>query len=155
MGIPFIPVKGILGSDYLKIENGLKVIQNPYDHNEIAVVQAIRPDVAIVHGFKGAQSGYALIDKMTTSLLAIHASKRTIISVEEIVSEDELHPNLQQILVQPIYVDALAHAPKGAYPTGCPGYYDGDEIQIQTYMKASQSQNTFDDYLQEFIYSHL
>jgi glutaconate CoA-transferase subunit A len=155
MGIPFIPVKGILGSDYLKIKNGLKVIQNPYDNDEIAVVRAIRPDVAIVHGFKGTQSGYALIEKMTTSLLAIRASKRTIISVEEVVSEEELFPNHQQVLVQPIYVDALVHAPKGAYPTGCPGYYDLDDKQIQTYMKASQSQNTFDAYLQELIYSHL
>jgi glutaconate CoA-transferase subunit A len=155
MGIPFIPVKGILGSDYLNIENGLKVTQNPYDHNEIAVVQAIRPDVAIAHGFKGTQSGYALIDKMTTSLLAIQASKRTIISVEEIVSEDGLLPNHQQVLVQPIYVGALVHAPKGAYPTGCPGYYDRDDTQIQTYMKASKSQNTFDVYLREFINSPL
>lgn len=152
MGIPFIPVKGIVGSDYLKIDNGIKIIQNPYDNSKIAVIEAIRPDVAILHGFKATETGFALIDRMTNAILPIHAAKRVIISVEEIVSESKLFENKQQILVQPIYIDILVHVPKGAYPTKCPGYYDRDDSQILAYLKASKSQETFDAYLQKFIY---
>ena len=151
MGIPFVPVKGILDSDYLKIDNGMKVIQDPYSSNEIAVISSIRPDVAIIHGFKGTHTGYALIDRMTNSVLAIHASNKVIISVEEIMTEDNLLPSLHQALVQPFYIDFLVQAKEGAHPTKCPGYYDWDKTQILAYIEASKSQEAFDAYLEQII----
>lgn len=153
MGVPFIPIKGIIGSDYLEIDNGIKIVQNPYGGESIPVIEAIRPDIAIIHGFKATQTGYALIDRMTDPILAIHAAKRVIISVEEIVSENHLTPNNQQLLVHPVYIDTLIHAPRGAHPTRCPGYYDQDDAQILAYLKASKSQETFDAYLMQYVCS--
>ena len=52
MGIPFIPVKGVLGSNYLALDNGITKIENPYGPDEIAVIEALRPEVAVLHGLR-------------------------------------------------------------------------------------------------------
>jgi glutaconate CoA-transferase subunit A len=47
-GIPFIPLRGILGSDLLRVRPDWRVIDNPYGENDpIVLIPAIRPDVAL------------------------------------------------------------------------------------------------------------
>ena len=58
MNVPFVPVRGLLGTDYLKVRPDFRVLPNPYDPKEpIVIVPAVAPDVAVFHGFKGDRHG--------------------------------------------------------------------------------------------------
>ena len=47
-GVPFVPLRGILGSDLLAHRPDWKVIDNPFAAGDaIVVIPAIRPDVAL------------------------------------------------------------------------------------------------------------
>src|SRR5262249_38580270 len=49
-GVPFVPLRGILGSDLLAHRPDWKVIDNPYAPGDrIVALPAIRPDVALFH----------------------------------------------------------------------------------------------------------
>src|SRR5579862_9756206 len=52
-GLPFMPVRGLIGSDILRHrmhEDGWRVIDNPFaDNDPIVLVPAVRPDVALFH----------------------------------------------------------------------------------------------------------
>ena len=49
-GVPFMPIRGLIGSDLMKVRPDWKVIANPFDPDDpIVVVPAIRPDFALFH----------------------------------------------------------------------------------------------------------
>ena len=49
-GVPFMPIRGILGSDVLSHRADWKVIDNPFAADDpIVIVRAISPDVALFH----------------------------------------------------------------------------------------------------------
>ncbi|WP_152401424.1 CoA transferase subunit A [Paenibacillus cellulositrophicus] len=152
-GIPFIPVRGLLGTGYMDIRSDFRVIVNPFDMEEsIAVVPAIRPDVAIFHAFQADTHGNVAAYPGHNNRLLAQASRHVIVSVEEIVTPEELsrHPGT---IIPSVYITAVVHAPQGAYPTGCPGYYGIDSDHIRTYVEASRSEPTFREYIDRFIRS--
>lgn len=152
MGIPFIPVRGLVGTDYLRIRPDFQVIANPYDKEEhIAIVPAIRPDVAIFHGFKADTLGNVVADPLQNNRLLAQAAQVTIASVEEIVSPEELR-NETGTYIPAMFLTGIVHVPLGASPTSCPGRYDIDQEQISIYMEASQSEAAFNEYLRRFVF---
>src|SRR5207344_791645 len=49
-GVPFMPLRGLIGSDVLKHRPDWKVIDNPFDKDDpIVLLPAIQPDVALFH----------------------------------------------------------------------------------------------------------
>jgi glutaconate CoA-transferase subunit A len=151
MGIPFIPVKGVLGSNYLALDNGITRIENPYGPGEIAVIEALRPEVAVLHGLRATRTGYVVVDRGSASLLLIQASDTVIVSVEEIIEDDGLSIAPDETIAEPIYVDYIVHAPRGALPTACPGHYERDDHEIQAYVKACESSSAFQGYLERLL----
>ncbi|MFE5321786.1 CoA transferase subunit A [Paenibacillus sp. NPDC056579] len=151
MGIPFIPVRGLIGTDYMRIRSDFLQITNPYDEKEqLAIVPAIRPDVALFHAYKADTSGNVLAHPAHNNRLLAQASRHTIVSVEEIVSPDELRME-KGSLIPSVYITAIVHQPSGARPTACPGYYSVDGGHIQMYLDASRSEEQFNLYLQENV----
>ncbi|MBC7105756.1 MAG: hypothetical protein H5T97_07440 [Firmicutes bacterium] len=149
MGLPFMPVRGLIGTDYLRIRPDFKVIRNPYGEDELVAIPAIRPRLALIHGFRADRYGNVLTDKRESDPLLARAAERTVASVEEIVSE--VVPERDRVVIPGIYVDAVVHLPGGAGPTACPGYYDVDDGEIQRYLSAARSPETFRQYLAEFV----
>ena len=86
MGAPFLPVRGILGSIYPEVNADFKVIPDPFSGEEMVVVKALKPDVTLVHGSKGDESGNILIPRLADWPLAIRASQTVIATVEERVA---------------------------------------------------------------------
>jgi len=59
-GVPFQPVGGVHGSDLAAL-NGWRRIQDPYGSGqEVYVIPAIRPDVAVIHANEVDEHGNAL-----------------------------------------------------------------------------------------------
>jgi glutaconate CoA-transferase subunit A len=152
-GIPFMPMPLVGGTDLLKLHPEYKTITCPYTGQKLTIVPALKPDVCIIHAHYGDPSGNVkLYRPHFADLLMATASETTIVSVEEIVSEEkmkELEPELPGY-----HVAALVHIPFGAHPTSCYPNYVYDRKHIAHYMEfAQKGQEVFEkEYLQKFVY---
>jgi glutaconate CoA-transferase, subunit A len=152
MNVPFVPVRGLLGTDYMKIRPDFLQIANPYDPAEtIALVPAIAPEVAVFHGFQGDRYGNVVASGAHDAKLIVQASKRAVATVEEVVDGNLAEEPRTGVLVPGIHVDAVVHAPRGAHPTSCSGYYDVDADHIREYMQAARTDETFRNYLDRYV----
>ncbi|MFC5703903.1 CoA transferase subunit A [Cohnella faecalis] len=150
-GIPFMPVRGLIGTDYMNVRDDFRAITNPFDEKEtIAVVPALRPDVAVFHAFQADVDGNVLASSSQNNRLLAQAAKRTIVTVEEVVGRGELSLGSGSFIPS-LYLSAVVHAPNGAYPTGCPGYYAQDAAYVRDYAAASKSEQAFESYLSKMV----
>lgn len=152
-GIPFIPLRGIVETDLIAQRDDWKVIDNPFNPGEpIAVLKAIRPDVALFHAPLADRFGNVFISREREVLLMAQAAYRTLISVEAITDEDLLQDQARAGAVLPsIYVDAIAHAPKGAWPLGLQDYYSVDDAAIARYMGMAKTAEGFAAYVDDWL----
>lgn len=152
MNVPFVPVRGLLGTDYMRVRPDFKEIANPYDPAErIALVPAIAPDVAVFHGWQGDRSGNVVTSAASDARLIAQASRRVIATVEELVDGDLARQPVRGALVTGIHVTAVAPAPRGAHPTACHGRYPVDREHLGRYMEAAASDATFKAYLDRYV----
>jgi glutaconate CoA-transferase subunit A len=152
MNVPFVPVRGLLHTDYMKIRSDFLTMPNPYDPAEpIAIVPAVAPDVAVFHGFTGDRFGNVITAGALDAKLIAQASRRVIATVEEIADGDLATVPHTGALVPGIHVTAVVHAPRGAHPTSCAGRYPDDGAHIRAYMRAAQGDDTFKAYLDRYV----
>ena len=150
MGVPFLPVRGILGSAYLAVNPRFRVMPDPFSGEELVAVQALTPDVTLIHGALGDSQGNILIPRVSDWRLAVTASVKVIATVEERVP-GVLQNRSEWRLIPAIYLTALVHCPGGAAPTGYPGYYPQDEAHLAYYLKCSRDPASFTRYLQDHV----
>jgi glutaconate CoA-transferase, subunit A len=151
MGVSFLPVRGILGSAYLTVNSRFKVIPDPFTGENLVAVQALAPEVTLVHAAQGDSRGNILIPRVSDWRLAITASRRVIATVEERV-DGVLKDQPEWQLVPAIFLTALVHCPGGAAPTGYPGYYPQDAAHLAHYLESSRDATTFGGYLQDYVF---
>lgn len=152
MNIPFMPMRGLLGTDYMKVRPDFKAMPDPFaPGEEIAIVPAVAPDVAVFHGFVGDRFGNVLASGTTDAKLIVQASRCAVATVEELSDEDLTEVPHTGVLIPGIHVSAVVHAPGGAYPTSCRGYYGDDGDHIRAYMRAAASDETFRAYLERYV----
>ena len=144
-GVPFMPLRGLIGSDVLNMRDDWKVINNPFtDDDPIVVLPAIKPDVLLFHAPRADRHGNVWIGIRRELALAAHAAKRTLVSVEEVCDEDFLSDREQAPGILPsLYVSAIAHAPGGAKPLGLTGCYPPDAAALEDYAKAAATAQGF------------
>jgi acyl CoA:acetate/3-ketoacid CoA transferase alpha subunit len=160
MGIPFIPVRGLMGSDILNYQAAstkkkFEIINNPWNQGEkVTLVPAMEPDVTIVHVQKADDIGNVLIQGIAShEPELIRASKTTIVSCEEIVSTEFFRNNSDYTTVPYHYIDAVVEQPFGAYPTSSNGYYSFDADHINHYQQyARAGGEEYKKYLKEYVY---
>ena len=88
-GLPFMPVRGILGSDLLAQRRDWKVIDNPFAPGDrIVAVRAIKPDVAFFHALCADRRGNVLVARSRDLLTMAQASRAAFVTVEELVDGD-------------------------------------------------------------------
>jgi glutaconate CoA-transferase subunit A len=151
MGVPYIPVRGLAGTDVFKRRDDMMMAPNPFDPTEEHVVAlAQNPDVAILHGLKADRDGNALLRKHGEDVMIAQASRRVIVTAEEIVDRVTADDEGGQF-ISAINVTAVVHAPNGAHPTAVPGLYDRDDAHIREYIAVSQSDEAFRAYLERYV----
>ncbi|HEX4986812.1 MAG TPA: CoA-transferase [Burkholderiales bacterium] len=139
-GLPFIPLRGLLGTDLLRSRPDWKVIDNPFAPGDaIVALPAIRPDVALFHARCADRTGNVFIGREREVLLMAHAAKTTLVTVEEIVDGDLLDdPDRAGAVLPAIYVDAVAAAPRGAWPLAFADRYPIDDAAMRRYLAAAR-----------------
>jgi glutaconate CoA-transferase, subunit A len=149
-GLPFLAVRGLIGSDILANRDDWKVIQNPVTTQDdpIVIVPAIRPDFALFHARLGDRLGNVWVGNRRECAQLAHAARGALVTVEEIhdgnLMEDERYI---AGTIPPLYLDAVAHVPRGAWPVGLTGRYERDIDHLRSYARAAKTDDGFRDYL--------
>ena len=146
--VPFMPLKGIIGTDFPKVRNDIKQFRDPLGSGtELMALPKIDLDVAILHvpyadefGNGNIEGAVWMDDDMAKT------AKKTIITCEKLVEmEDIIHsPGKAQLPMQT--TSAVVKMPFGAHPTSCYDRYTFDALHIQKYLKMN-----FGEYKQNFI----
>ena len=154
--VPFMPLRGILGSDLYENRNDWSVINNPMNSNtndeKIVILPAVQLDILIFHASKADINGNVQIGRRRELATLAHASKKVYVTVEEIVDEDFFDCELKAAATLPsLYVDGISLSKNGAWPCGLTDYYDIDSNEMSKYAKSAKYQETFDEYMRNFI----
>lgn len=140
MGVPFLPVLSMLGSD-MAAAVSLKTVSCPYTDEQLAAIPAVNPDVALIHAHRADRFGNTQVDgyRHMDSDMA-RAARKVIVSAERIVSTDEISSRPWTTMLPHFAVDAVVEAPFGAYPNECYGLYDADFAHFDDYVRLVKEQ---------------
>ncbi len=153
-GVPFMPLRGVLGSDLVSGREDWKVLQNPFAEgaDPILYVPAIAPDVALFHARWADEAGNVWIGRRKEVATIAHAAKRTFVTFEELRAGDMLEDELLAPgVVAAVYVEAAAPAKRGAWPLGVADVYGIDDAHLARYARAAKTREGFQRYLDEFV----
>jgi glutaconate CoA-transferase, subunit A len=152
MGVPFIPVRSMLGTDTLKY-SAAKIVECPFTGDPICLIPALILDVGLIHVHRADKYGNAQIDGISGFAAEMaRASKILILSAEEIVDCEDFRCHPDRTVIPYYLVDAVVEAPFGSHPGEMCYAYDRDEAQIREWVQASSDPQTTRDYLDKYIY---
>ena len=152
MGVPFIPVRSMLGTDTLKF-SAAKVIEDPFTGLPIALLPALILDAGLIHVHRADACGNAQIDGISGFAAEMaRASKRLIISAEEIVETEVIRRRPDRTIIPYYLVDAVIEAPFGSHPGEMCYRYARDEEQIRNWVEASKTSETTAGFLDKYIH---
>ena len=154
-GVPFMPLRGILGSDVLAYRPDWRVIDNPFaDDDPIVLLPAIRPDVALIHAPMADRAGNVWIGRQRELATMAHAAAKTIVTVEKIHDANLLDdPVLAAGVLAGFYVETIAVAPNGCWPLGLPDHYPADLAHIAEYARLAATAEGFARYLEQHVHA--
>lgn len=153
MGVPFLPTRTLLGSDTLKY-SGAKVVIDPFTGKPICLVPAVNPDVGLIHVHQCDIYGNArCFGPGVSPLETAMASKKTIISTDEIIDHDEIRKDPGKTTIPYYLADAVVYAPFGAHPGGLQGVYEMDQEHINEFLAAERDPDRLQAYLEKYVYS--
>jgi glutaconate CoA-transferase subunit A len=153
-GVPFMPLRGLIGSDVLKYRDDWKVIDSPFGNSDpIVLLPAIKPDVALFHAPMADRFGNVWIGRQRELATMAHAAERTIVTVEKIQNGNLLDdPILAAGTLPGFYVDSVAVAERGAWPLPLPDHYAADADHLAEYARMAATAEGFADYLARYVY---
>jgi len=152
-GLPFLPSRGIIGSDLLRVRPDWRVIDNPFPpHDPVVALPALQPDIALFHAPFADRRGNVWIGRRRELVTMAHAARRTLVTVEEVRDIDLMEDETLAAGALPgLYVSAIAEAKNGAWPLGAPGLYEPDEVALRRYAELAASEAGFARYLEEVL----
>ncbi|GAB4407603.1 MAG: CoA transferase [Anaerolineales bacterium] len=152
MGVPFIPVRSMLGTDTLKY-SAAKVVECPFTGEKVALLPALILDVGFIHVHRADRYGNCQIDGIAGFAVEMaRACKRLIVSAEEIIPTDEIRKRPDRTAIPYYLVDAVVHAPFGSHPGEMCYVYRRDEELIREWVKEMEQPDTAQAYLQKYVY---
>ena len=138
MGVPFLPVRGVRGSDIGSLHLEYAEVTCPFTGETLVAVPALRPDVALLHAPCGDRYGnlhleqpYVLDERFAS------ASRMVVATVDELVSTEQVAAS--GVTIPAHLVAAVTLAPFGAHPASCYPRYAYDRSHLREYVTAAQS----------------
>ena len=90
MGVPFIPVRSMLGTDTLKY-SAARVVKDPFTGKPVCLIPALFLDVGLIHVHQADKYGNCRVEGISGFAHEMaRASKRLIVSAEEIIPTEEI-----------------------------------------------------------------
>ncbi|MDH5406735.1 MAG: CoA transferase subunit A [Candidatus Aminicenantes bacterium] len=152
LGVPFLPVKSMLGSDTFNY-SAAKVVECPFTGEKLCLLPATMLDVGLIHVHRCDVYGNAQLDGISGFAFELaRASRRLILSTEEIISTDEIRKYPDRTIIPYYLVDAVVEAPFGSHPGEMYYLYWRDEEHLKQYLEASREPQTTEEYLRKYVY---
>jgi len=152
-GLPFMPTKSMLGSSYQEVNPNVKTVTDPFTGAELIAVPALKPDVTLIHvqrcDERGNSQAWGVLGDIKE---AAFASKRVIVSTEQIVSSEVIQSDPNRTVIPSFKVDAVVEQPWGAHPSYTQGFYDRDNSYYFEYEGWSRTLEGFETWMKDWIY---
>ncbi|MEA2834865.1 MAG: glutaconate CoA-transferase, subunit [Methylobacteriaceae bacterium] len=155
MGVPFMPIRSMLGSDVLKQRPEAKEMDCPFTGEKLLLVPALNPDVALIHVQRCDAYGNAQIDGLQFMDIDLAmAANRVILTTERIVSNDQIRRAPDQTKIPFFCVDAVVEVPYGSAPHECYGAYEPMMRHMEAYVAQVNGDPVggMKDYLDRYVY---
>ncbi len=151
MGLPFLPIKSMLGTDTFKRSAG-KIAEDPFGGGKVMLLPALVVDCAVIHVHRADKYGNCQLDGISGFALEIaRASKKVLISAEEIIDTDEIRRYPERNVIPYFLVDAVVHAPFGSHPGEMPFLYGRDEPGIMEFLADSKTEEGTQAHLDKYM----
>jgi glutaconate CoA-transferase subunit A len=146
-GVPFMPVKGLMYGDLLAYNDYFKVVQDPFSGEPITIVKALNPEVGVIHVQEcDAKGNCRIYGPKFDDVLISRASKKLIVTTEQIVPESKMSMNAEMVDIPHFLVSAIVHVPNGAAPCSCAKKYDIDKPILNKFI-AMKDKTGLEEYL--------
>ncbi|MCB4820450.1 CoA transferase subunit A [Roseicella aerolata] len=156
-GVPFMPLRGLIGSDILAHRPDWKVIPNPYaeaGEDPIVLLPALQPDVAIFHAVMADAEGNVWLGRRRECATIAHASGRALVTVERVVPGNFLEDErLAPGTINATYVTEVAIAERGAQPVALLDEYGFDAAYVADYARMAKTEAGFAEWLAREVFS--
>jgi acyl CoA:acetate/3-ketoacid CoA transferase alpha subunit len=158
LGISFIPIKSMMGSEMLEIlketaPDYLRAGECPFTGEPYVMLRAITPDIAIVHVPIADRKGNCWINgPRWENEEAAKAANRVIVVTEELVPTEYIQRSPERTILPGHRVEMVIHQPHGAHPTAVFGSYDFDAEHLQLYVRYARSAETMQEYLDKYVF---
>jgi glutaconate CoA-transferase subunit A len=155
MGVPFMPIRSMLGSDVRKQRPEAKEIDCPFTGEKLLLVPALNPDVALIHVQRCDAYGNAQIDGLQFMDIDLAmAANKVILTTERIVSNDQIRRAPDQTKIPFFAVDAVVELPFGCAPHECYGVYEPMLRHMEYYVGLVNADPVkgMRDYMDRFVY---
>jgi glutaconate CoA-transferase subunit A len=155
MGVPFMPIRSMLGSDVLAQRPEAKEMTCPFTNEALLLVPALNPDVALIHVQRCDPYGNAQIDGLQFMDIDLAlAANRVILTTERIVANDQIRRAPDQTKIPFFAVDAVVELPFGCAPHECYGVYEPMMRHMEYYVNLVNKDPVrgMQDYLDKYVY---
>jgi glutaconate CoA-transferase subunit A len=156
-GVPFMPLRGIIGSDILANRPDWKVVPNPFaadGEDPIVLLPAKQPDFAVFHAAMADSEGNVWLGRRRECATIAHASRAALVTVERVVPgsflEDE---RLAPGAIGATYVTGFAIAARGARPSALLDEYGVDTGHVADYARAAKTEEGFRAWLDREVFA--
>jgi glutaconate CoA-transferase, subunit A len=144
--VPSLPSRTLLGSDLIRTNPGLVA------GGGLVEVEAVRPDVAIVHVQRCDEMGRAHAwGPMGITEEAGLAAGRVIVTCEELVDAQVILSDPNRILFPETKVVAVVPEPGGAHPSPVQGFFKRDHAFYRDYAERSRSVDGYLAWLEQWV----
>ena len=154
--LAFWPASGLGGTDVVRLNPDIRPFACPVSGRSLHALPAAAPDVVVLHALASDVYGNVIIPPyrnlpQNLDLTLARCCDKLIVTVERIVSENFLRRHSHLVEIPSVRVSAIAVAPFGAHPTPMLGRYEDDAAHWQTYVEASQTEEGFGRYLDDYV----
>jgi len=149
--LPFGLLRGYVGTDLPRANDGIRSVTCPYTAEVLATVPALRPDVTILHAQKADARGNVLLRGIVGAQKeAALAADVLLVTVEEVVAD--LEAPMNAIVLPHWVVSAVACVPGGAWPSYAQGHYARDNAFYQAWDDVSRDRDSFTAWLDRHVH---
>jgi glutaconate CoA-transferase subunit A len=150
-GVPFLPTRTIMGSDFSGAEQ-FRRLRCPFTHENLIAVRALRPDVTIVHVQRADREGNAHVwGNFGVMREASLAAKKVILTCEEIVDHEVILADPNRVVIPGFLVSSVVHLPYGSFPSPTQGYARRDDAFYFEYHRATRERAGFENWLRQWV----
>lgn len=148
--LPFAVLKSHIGTDLPRHSDRIRMIACPFSGEEVAAVPSVRPDVAVIHAQRADRRGNVLMWGIVgVQKEAVMASRRAIVTVEEVVDDLGAWPNA--VILPHWVLDAVCPVSKGAFPSYAQGFYERNNPFYLAWDRIARDRDAFRAWMRRHV----